>query len=1053
MAQARIRNAWLAFAAVCIACYFAASSSALLQTVVWNLLAVCCAATVIFTILTRRVWARSAWTCITVAIGLLMLSNVTRNPDPYAQTGSRVAITVVIYLILFTMLIAAAVVFVNRHRRNVNDVTGMLDTAIVFVAASMISTEYLIYPFWADAQLGGPQLAILMIFNAINVFLLALTVRLWFSTDRFVNRSLRLMSVGLAVMSIVGILGVMWHLPRAILPYDTSSTLTAAGCMVFFGLVGASILDPTAARPPAVDVDAAVAARTRVLFLMVLCVLVPPVLLLFSSQSGDGFAGSRYFVVLTLILTGLLSYRVNLIIKGYREAVRREHILREINAGLMRATDLSEVNNRLSDWAGRLIEQPEITCILGTNEELAAAGLGPHGGRIRLPNGSLRWRNVIPIPGSAPARRLVVDSSEIVSGPAQASLAVLGQSLGMALERLHLSRRAAERTASERLQLLLHNASDVIALVSDGDGEENERYRIRLITDAIENLSGQTPPDVTGAPWPRLFHDSALARGLLERAKAEGEAHGVLVINSNPNALPITRPGAERKPDRRVDVNVAWLEPDRQFVVTHHDITDSYNLEQKLSYQAYHDELTGLNNRAIFREEIARAAGRSKRTGNPFAVLMIDLDDFKEVNDSLGHPAGDELLRAVARRLLECMREGDTPARLGGDEFAAILESAGSTDDAFHVAERILQRLSEPVLLADGEMVVTGASIGIALSDGSADPADTERDADIALYDAKFAGKGRIAVFKSDMHETAVERLSLNTQIRSALDRDEIKVNYQPIVNLKSGAVVGAEALVRWKHPTRGELPPSTFIGLAEQNGSIVDIGRFVIETSLRDLARWSKHCPKHESSRLSINISGRQLLSDNVAQVLKVALHRTGVDPKRVVVEVTESVLLPDEGIAAAQLREIAELGVSVIIDDFGTGWASLHYLRALPVRGLKLAQEFVSGLPNDFDFGLAQAIRDLSLSMSLSEVIAEGIETEAQKQALVAMGYELGQGYLLYQPLDFNEFVKVLKSTPPGVWGIGQRTDYQARGASDPLTERIIVPEQLSFRQRRKE
>lgn len=1050
MHQTRVRNAWLAFAAVCFVSYFAASSSELLQTVVWNLLAFLCGATVIFVASTRHIWARSAWTCIAIAVGLSILSNFTRNPNPYAETGNRVAITALIYLLLFAALISAAIVFVNRRRRNVSDITGMLDTAIVFVAASMITTEYLIYPFRSDPQINSPQLTVLMVFNGINIFLLALTVRLWFSTDRSVNRSLRLMSIGLACMAFVGILGLMWHLPTEMMPYETSNTLISAGSMLFFALAGAAVLDPTAKRHPAVDVDAALSARTRVLLLMVLCVLVPPVLLLFRSGIGEGFSGSRYFVILTIILTSLLIYRVNLIIKGYREAVRREHLLREINAGLMQATDMAEINNRLSDWAGRLIEQPEVTCNLGTDEELAAAGLGIHSQWVTLSNGSRRYRSVIRASINAPARWLVVDSTDIVTGPAYASLQVLGQSLGMALERLYLSRRAAERTAGERLQLLLHNASDVIALVADGDGEENERYRIRLITDAIENLSGQRPDQVTGAPWPRLFHDSALARGLLERAKLNGEATGELVVNANPNELPIK--GAERKPDRRVEVNVTWLESDRQFVVTHHDFTERYNLQQTLKYQAFHDELTGLNNRAVFREEIGRAARRSKRTGNPFAVLMIDLDDFKNVNDSLGHPAGDELLRTVAKRLLECMREGDTPARLGGDEFAAILESARSAEDAAHVADRILERLSEPVMI-HGSEIVTGASIGIAISDGSADPADTERDADIALYDAKFAGKSRVAVFKSDMHDTAVKRLSLNTQIRGALDRDEIVVNYQPVVNLVNGAVVGAEALVRWNHPTRGELSPATFIGLAEQNGTIIDIGRFVIRTALRDLARWSKHCPHHSGSRLSVNISGRQLLGDDVAAVLAKALDDTGVDPERVIVEVTESVLLPDEGIAAAQLQQIAALGVSVIIDDFGTGWASLHYLRSMPVRGLKLAQEFVSGLPNDFDFGLAQAIRELSLSMSLSEVIAEGIETPAQKKALVAMGYELGQGYLLYQPLEFDEFVKVLKSTRSGTWGIGQRTDHQAQGLPDPLARGIVVPEQLSFKHRREE
>ncbi len=1046
MKQASVRNAWIVWSVVCFIAFFAASGQGALRQTIWVLLGLSCAATIAVISSRRRVWARSAWLLVACAALLTVLINATRaTADAPARSSGTTSLAIGSALtIVFSLLTVAAYLLVNRHRRTAADSSGIVDAAIVFVAASMVATEFLVYPFWSDPALNTAERMSLLLFDGLNVLLLSLTVRLWFSTDRSVNRASRILTVAFVAMIIAGGLGLAEFLPVQVIDPALGRNLIFGFTMIFFAVSATAALDSTASRPPAADIDAGVAARTRLLTLMALCVLVPPVLLLISGGKDSSFTDGRAFVVLTIILTALLILRVNLLVQSYRDAVHREHVLREINAGIMRAADLGEVNGRLSDWASRLVEQTEVTCLLGTAEELASVGLGPFGGRFRLPNGAVRHRTVVPIPGSQPARRLVVDSPEIVSSAAQASLAILGQSLGMALERLALSRRVVERATTERLQLLLHNASDVIALVAE-DG------KIRYVTEAIRDLTELSPTDVLASSWTKLFQDPALARALLERARAAGEAKGDLVMSrarASDLPIPIPSPAPQNPtPDRRVEVDISWLATEEQYVVTHHDVTDRYLLEQQLAYQAFHDELTGLNNRAVFRKELARAAARSRRSGKTFAVMMIDLDDFKNVNDSLGHPAGDELLRVVADRLVECMREGDTPVRLGGDEFAVILESARTAQDADAVAKRVLKQLSQPMTLRGSEIVI-GASIGIAVSDGTTDPTDIERDADIALYDAKFAGKGQVAMFHTDMHDSAVQRLSLTNQLRGALDRGEIKVHYQPIVDLESNAIVGAEALVRWQHPTRGELAPGTFIGLAESNGTIVEIGRFVMDRALRDAAAWASSCPLHSGSRIALNVSGRQLQSDQVADVLKALLDETGVDPQRVVIEVTESVLMPNDGVAAAQLREVAKLGVSVFIDDFGTGWASLQYLRSLPVSGLKLAQEFVAGLPNEFDFGLAAAIRELSQSMNLSEVIAEGVETQEQLDALRDMGYRLGQGFLMYEPMPFADLLTVLGTVPSAGWELGQRTDLASDEAAARLNETsVIVPTQLSL------
>jgi len=1040
MRTTRVRNIWLLVSAITLLAYVIASGSFFASQLIWVLYAAVTAGVILTTISRHHLWARSAWLCVAGAVVLAAITNIIRDFSP-ASNDNTTAETLVgglLYSSVLVILVIAAFLFVSRRRRTTSNVSTALDSTIVFVAASMIYAQFLVYPFWFDSDLETGQLPALVAISAANLILLSVTVRLWFSTSGSINRSARILVPAFMVMVGVGTAGLSAFLPKALFSFEVTTDLLYGGTLAFFALVGAAVLDPTALRPPAGDVDAALAARSRVLVLMALALLLPAVLLWLAEGRGRDFTNGRPFIVLTLTLAVLLGLRINLIIQSYREAVRREHLLRDINAALMRATDLASVNDRLSDWASRLVEQSDVTCVLGTNEELAGAGLGPHGGRMRLPNGAIRYRTVVTIPGSKPHRRLVVDSPEVFSGPAQASLSVLGQSLGMALERIALSKRVLERATTERLQLLLHNASDVIALV-------DSKTSIRYVTEAIRDLTGRSPTDVLGSSWPKLFEDPEAAVSLLERAREQHESKGELVMHRrSSNALPTERPldpsDPANPPDQRVEVNVTWVEKENQYVATLHDITDRYLLEQKLSYQAFHDELTGLNNRVVFRREMARAAARSRRSGQAFAVLMMDLDDFKQVNDSLGHPTGDELLRVVAHRLVSCMREGDTPVRLGGDEFAAILESATTPEHAELVADRILEAMKEPVILR-GTEVVSRASIGIAMNDGSTDASDTERHADTALYDAKFAGKGQVKVFETDLREDATDRLSISNQLRGALDRQELFVRYQPIVELATNAVVGAEALVRWAHPTRGELRPKTFIGIAEQEGTIVEIGRFVTRTALHDFASLLAQYDEHKSCKISINISGRQLQSDNIAEALAEDLLATGVPAESVIIEVTESVLMPDDGSAAEQLREIAALGVAVFIDDFGTGWASLHYLRTLPVSGLKLAQEFVAGLPNDFDFGLAQAIRELSASMNLSEVIAEGIETTEQRDALISMGYRIGQGFLMDEPMTFAELAAVLASRPCASWRLGTRTDIQANATAPARIEPVRV------------
>lgn len=980
------------------------------------------AALILFRAFRHRLWATPNWIMIGIGVAFYCIGSEFWNSDQTFTSYNTFQINsfLVIYTVGLLLFSAAMLGIIAKARRNSTDSTSSLDATIVFVAVALIAIQLLVYPIWREYDSPQSLKLAILIYTLLFVVLLSITIRLWYTTEAEVNRAIRTFAVGMIFMLLSDVVFIVAEVPLISPDQDLPKALAHIASLVFYGVMGAAALDPTGARPPAGDSDSGLTDRTRLLITLSMSVLVPPLILLINLDNPEGFSHNRGFMLLALLLAGLFAFRVNVLIKNYREALRREHTLREINADLMRCTDAREIMHKLPPWATQLVEQPGVTATIGTLDDLAARGIGPFGSRFKNQRGEIKYRTVIAVPGVRPQRRIVIETREVISSAEQTSLSVLGQSIGMVLERLALAHSDAERAAAERLELLLHNASDVIALV-DGVGQ------IRYATEAMREVIGREPVSVVGLRWVRLFDDPALAMGLLERAKVEGESSGDLVLDPTKisyendlldHMVPETQTDAEFDDHaRRLDVTIVWIENDEQYVVTHHDVTERYNLEQQLAYQAFHDELTGLNNRAVFREQLAGATERASRLKRSFAVLMIDLDDFKMVNDSLGHPTGDKLLQVVAERLTECMREGDTPVRLGGDEFAAVLESAGNERDAIHLAERILAEITEPMELF-GDEVAVGASIGIAISDGSSTPAEVERDADIALYEAKFSGKNRITSFRDKMHDTAVRRLALSNEIRGALEDGSLFLRYQPIVELSTGGIVGAEALIRWKHPRLGEIQPGDFIPLVENTDIIVDVGRFVMSTALRDLAEWTKLFPAHANSRVTINFSGRQLTDSNAAADLALLIQENGVDPRRVITEVTESILLPDDSQAIAQLDAIRELGAGVYIDDFGTGWSSLHYLRSLPVTGVKLAQEFVSDLPNVRDEELIRHVQQLSESMKMDEVIAEGIETKGQLSALIDMNYRLGQGFLMHKPMTKKEFYKVLKSKKSGSW-----------------------------------
>jgi diguanylate cyclase (GGDEF)-like protein/PAS domain S-box-containing protein len=489
-------------------------------------------------------------------------------------------------------------------------------------------------------------------------------------------------------------------------------------------------------------------------------------------------------------------------------------------------------------------------------------------------------------------------------------------------------------------------------------------------------------------------------------------------------------------------------------VVVAEDVTERKAFEVQLQHQAFHDSLTSLPNRALFMDRLGHALTRAHNQPGSVAVLFLDLDNFKVINDSLGHKMGDQLLVAVSQRLQECVRPEDTVARLGGDEFTILLEDIKDVNDAINVAERIATRLQAPINLSGNAMLTTSGlqghevfvttSTGIAIqssmrksgvladtiqaSHSGSSPDDILRNADMAMYEAKSKGKSRYALFESKMTSQAKARLQLGTELRLALERGEFSVYYQPIVELESCRISGVEALVRWEHPRRGLISPVEFITLAEQTGLIVPIGQWVLEESCRQVLSWQRLSqqeqyegqPQEQSSNtplvLSVNLSARQFQHPELVEDIERTLRDTGFDPQHLKLEITESIGIEDVGFTNATLRRLKEMGIRIALDDFGTGYSALSYLKRYPIDTLKLDRSFIAGLgQNPEDTAIIHAVIGFAQALNLS-VTGEGIETVEQLIELQRLGCDQGQGYYFARPMEGHAMSALLAA--PMVW-----------------------------------
>lgn len=609
------------------------------------------------------------------------------------------------------------------------------------------------------------------------------------------------------------------------------------------------------------------------------------------------------------------------------------------------------------------------------------------------------------------------DAAEHLQGLAEIQRTVLISTvlmfaLGMGLilffwSRLRRYRRQAEdsllreataiRQSERRFRSLVQNASDVVLVCSPSG-------MISYQSPTAETVLGYERDRLLGQPLADLVHldDRPVLQELFDGLQvAPGVTRGIEVQLRTPD-------GAWRYFDLVLtnllhDPSVAGL------VVTARDVTERKAFEEQLTKQACYDSLTGLPNRTLFGDRLNQALARAGHSGR-VGLLFLDLDNFKQVNDSLGHHAGDKLLAQAASRLQACVGGENTIARLGGDEFVILIEDISGEAEAAVLADRIERDFGAPFRIQDREFVIT-ASIGIAFGRAGQGTADSIlRDADLAMYRAKTDGKARCAIFDSSMRSQAIERINLETNLRRAINNGELCLHYQPILYLETGKIAGVEALVRWQDPARGLIPPGDFIPLAEHTGLIIPLGQRVLEEACRQVVDWQTRFPMKPPLTVSVNLSPRQFQQPNLANEIKRTLLETGLAPTSLRLEITEGVIMQEIESTITILSQLKELGVILAIDDFGTGYSSLAYLKRLPLDVIKIDRAFVNGIAHGVqERAIVRAIISMAKSLGLT-ITAEGVETADQAALLRAWGCDRGQGYYFARPLDlvgFNDFL----------------------------------------------
>ncbi|MEO8292025.1 MAG: EAL domain-containing protein [Actinomycetota bacterium] len=937
------------------------------------------------------------------------------------------AVSDALYLSVYPCLVAGILLMIRRRTPG-KDRASFLDSLIVSIGISTISWVLLIAPYAHDTESSLLTKMTSMSYPIMDLLLLAVAVRLAVGAGRRAPSFVLMMVAIVSLFATDAIYG--WLLLGQ--GYTPGSGSLEVGWIAFYVIFGMAALHPSmrglADRAP--DVDSRL-TTLRLNLLTGAALMAPGV------QAIEAIRGNTVDLPIVLgasmLLFLLAMDRMAGLVHAQEQSTTRERALRSAGAALVTATNREGIYASTltaarslagEDAAIRICEVQE-----GGDELEVVASIGGdadvEGHRFAFSSLEdwkrerlLERRTYSVVPSESPIREALGLPDEegaifmaplfirdefqgllavaVPSGDHRAindGLEALASQVSLAVESAALSEEIVIAQSEKRFASLVQNASDIVTVIELDT-------TIRYASPASIRVLGYTPEELEGTRFAELVSPEDKTRvlsflssvgedghtGLIEFRALHKQGHWVFVETLR-TAL-------------QQDPNV------RGIVLNTRDITERKQFEEQLSHQAFHDSVTNLANRALFRDRVTHALERQQRDHKPVAVLFMDLDDFKTINDSLGHAAGDELLSQVGDRVRSALRAADTAARLGGDEFAILLEDGGEGIQAVDVADRLMQSLEAPFPL-EGEEVFMRASIGIAVADDVREEGDDPveeilRNADVAMYMAKENGKGRYQVFEPAMHATALRRLVLKADLQRAVEHGEFILHYQPVIELESGRISGVEALIRWIHPDRGMVPPLEFIPLAEETGLIVTIGRWVLREACTYAIELQRRYPSDPPFHMSVNLSVRQLQRAEIVDEVREILAETGLEPSSLILEITESVMMSNMELSIERLGDLKGLGVLLAVDDFGTGYSSLNYIQHFPVDILKVDKSFVDAMNSDTrKSALTATILKLAQDLDLKPV-AEGIERPDQLERLLELHCDMGQGFLFAKPLD---------------------------------------------------
>ena len=964
--------------------------------------------------------ARIAWWLFGVGQLLFFSGDVYTysNPDaPFPSPGDA------LYLTVYPVLMAGLLVLVRRRNPR-RDAAALIDALILTIGIGLLSWVFLIAPNIHLGDISWLAKAVSIAYPLGDMLLLAVAIRL------AVDAGKRAPAFYLLAGSIVCLLATDSAYNLAILKgtYDHSQLIYDLGWMAYYILWGAAALHPSmrVLEEPAVDARPRLTTM-RLALLGAACLIAPSIR--FAQSIGN--ADVLVLIVASAVLFLLVVARMAGLVRQEERIVARERTLRVAGAELVGAAGYDQIYESAISGVQQLLgHNPcvHLALLRTTGPVVAASSQGcewhlaeptfdwlrTHSADVRLPyfavpreiRSELRLEGghtvlLAPLAIRSEVRGLLVaNSADEVSEEVANSFEALGLQVSLAVEGASLAADLHRRQSEARFRSLVAHSSDLITVL-------DELGVVSYQSPSVERVLGFQVDEIEGTQFEWLLSESdrpRLQRLIAGDGTGSAEAHTLECSLTHKDGT--TRRFEVQHTDLLHDEHV------RGIVLNSRDVSERKEFEEQLAHQAFHDPVTNLANRALFSDRVEHALMRSQRGFPDIAVVFIDLDDFKTVNDSLGHAAGDEVLQEVARRLRIAVRPTDTVARFGGDEFAVLLENVNDSSQAADAAARILHALELPHEI-EGKQVFPRASVGICLvdrEDSVPEAAELLRNADVAMYMAKRDSKGSYRVFEPAMHERVVERLELRAELQQAIDADQLELHYQPVVRLSGHEILGVEALLRWNHPTRGTIPPNQFIPLAEETGLIVSMGRWVLIEACREGVALQKRFERKEPLGISVNLSMRQLQSDSIIKDVRCALETSGLPPESLVLEITESVMLSDTDFAVQRLRGLKALGVRLAMDDFGTGYSSLSYLSRFPVDILKMDRSFVGAGEN---VALQSAIIALGASLEL-DVVAEGIELPEQERSLHDLGCEIGQGFLFARPMPSEDLAAFLAGRP---------------------------------------